>query len=76
MAVLQLKWILAAALATALLSTSCSSNITGLSQYPDVDPTSDVDYIGDAVSISKPMDQAADSTANTLDPRQPAPASN
>jgi hypothetical protein len=50
------KLILAAALAVALLATSCTSSSIGLPQYPDVDPTTDVDYIGEAVSISKPMD--------------------
>jgi hypothetical protein len=36
-----------------------------MSQYPDVDPTGDVDYIGDAVSISRPMDQAAVSNSES-----------
>jgi len=48
------KWIFGLAVAAALLSTSCASQALGATQFPDVDPSADVDYIGDAVSISNP----------------------
>jgi hypothetical protein len=47
------RWLMALIIAAAILASSCSRSALPIMPYPDVDPGPDVDYIGEAVSISR-----------------------
>jgi hypothetical protein len=45
--------LLSLVLAVALFASSCASVAIGETAYPDSDPTHDVDYIGEAVTMTR-----------------------
>jgi hypothetical protein len=47
------RWLLSICIAGVMFAASCSSAAVGSALYPDVDPGPDVDYIGEAVSMTR-----------------------